>query len=64
MSTRKASFITRFFVLGIVSLLLPGARHVLAQDWNTQGTAVNGPPAGIAQFVALDECDPPLSTPL
>jgi hypothetical protein len=32
MSTRNASFITGFFVLVIVSTLLPGARHVLAQD--------------------------------
>jgi plastocyanin len=30
---------------------------VLAQDSNSQGTASNGPPR-IAQFVALDECDP------
>jgi len=58
MSIRKASFITGFFVLVIVSTLLPGARHVLAQDSNSQGTADNGPPR-IAQFVALDECDPP-----
>ena len=57
MSTRKASFITGFFVLVIVSTLLPGARHVLAQDSNSQGTAGNGPPR-IAQVVALDECDP------
>jgi hypothetical protein len=39
MSIRKASFITGFFVLVIVSTLLPGARHVLAQDSNSQGTA-------------------------
>ena len=58
MSTRKASFIAGFFVLVIVLTFLPGARHLLAQDSNTQGTAGNGPPAGIAQFVALDECDP------
>ena len=58
MSTRKASFITGFFVLVIVSTLLPGTRHVRAQDSNSQGTAGNGPPR-IAQFVALDECDPP-----
>ena len=57
MSTRKASFIAGFFVLAIVASLLPGARHMLAQDSNTQGTAGNGPPR-IAQFVALDECDP------
>ena len=58
MSTRKASFIAGFFVLVIVSTFLPGARHLLAQDSNNQGTAGNGSPAGIAQFVALDECDP------
>jgi plastocyanin len=58
MSTRKASFIAGFFVLVIVLTFLPGARHLLAQDSNTQGTAGNGPPAGIAQFVALDGCDP------
>ena len=59
MSTRKASFIAVFFVLVILLSFLPGSRHLLAQDSNTQGTAGNGPPAGIAQFVALDECDPP-----
>jgi len=58
MSTRKASFIAGFFVLVIGSTLLPGARHVLAQDSNAQGTEGNRPPR-IAQFVALDECDPP-----
>jgi plastocyanin len=58
MSTRKASFIAGFFVLVIVLTFLPGARRVLAQDSNSQGTASNGPPR-IAQFVALDECDPP-----
>ena len=58
MSTRKVTFIAGFFVLAIVLTFLPGARHLLAQDSNNQGTAGNGPPAGIAQFVALDECDP------
>jgi plastocyanin len=55
MSTRKASFIAGFFVLVIVSTFLPGARHLLAQD---QGGGNNATAPGIAQFVALDECDP------
>ena len=55
MSTRKASFIAGFFVLVIVSTVLPGARHLLAQD---QGDGNNATAPGVAQFVALDECDP------
>jgi|SRR5580692_4002211 plastocyanin len=64
MKSLKGSFLTKIFVVTAFTVLIAGAVHVFAQDHSHMNhmamTPTAAPPTALplAQFVALDECDP------
>jgi len=64
MKSLKGSFLTKIFVVTAFTVLIAGAVQVFAQDHSHMNhmamTPTAAPPTALplAQFVALDECDP------